>query len=622
MRSNYKDLKAVFFDEVSLVGKTMLAFVDQRLRQFTGKNEFMGGLHVIFVGDLFQLKPVKDGYVFEDLKSGFNALGGNLWADNVVMYELYEQMRQKDARVFADRLNRLREGEQTPEDIAFFQTLVIDRNNPPPEYNLFIKHLFATNKELDAHNALVYDRSNSLALLCRARDTFLAWSLTVSRRQILTKVLDSVPPKNFYGLHQTLNLRVGLMVEVVLNEDVSDGIFNGAYGHLRSVTLNENDVPSRLWVEFANERIGQQLRKRFGTVKSRVVTGAGPSIAPDEKWTAMYPVSRCHRITPMQDSEVRRVQFPVRPATACTFNRAQGSTLSIAAMDFRGMPSAGRHYVGLSRLTNPENLFLFDFAADSIRTAPQVKAEMKRMRGGFRVQLLAPNLSNAYPASFTLLAHNARSLHAHVAEVRADINFQAADIILHSETRARASDTPHHYHLDGYLCTRADAAPRAEDVVRPHHGTAIHTREALELGSHAIESVRGLDLLLQTVHTGLPGLEEFDFLSLYRSEQFASVASFCEHLTPLLERLQSRCAMIAGNFNIDLFHHSPPTLMLQKLMRKYGFRQLVCVHTHKYGALLDHIWTNLNAENFEITTGACVTYWSDHSPTWCCIQPR
>jgi hypothetical protein len=83
-------------------------------------------------------------------------------------------MRQKDARVFADRLNRLKEGEQTQKDIAFFETLVIDRNNPPPEYNVFIKHVFATNKELDAHNALVYDRSDSLALLCRARDTFLA----------------------------------------------------------------------------------------------------------------------------------------------------------------------------------------------------------------------------------------------------------------------------------------------------------------------------------------------------------------------------------------------------------------------------------------------------------------
>jgi hypothetical protein len=153
------------------------------------------------------------------------------------MYELYEQMRQRDARVFAYRLNRLREGEQTPKDIAFFETLVIDRNNPPPEYSVFIKHLFATNKELDAHNALVYDQSDSLALLCQARDTFLlARSLTVSRRQILTKVLDSVHPKNNYGLHQTLHLRVGLMVEVVINEDVSDGIFQwriwpSAVGH-------------------------------------------------------------------------------------------------------------------------------------------------------------------------------------------------------------------------------------------------------------------------------------------------------------------------------------------------------------------------------------------------------
>jgi hypothetical protein len=145
----------------------------------------------------------------------------------------------------------------------------------------------------------------------------------------LTKVLDSVHPKNVYGLHQTLNLRVGLMVsEVVLNEDVSDGIFNGAYGHLQSVTLDENDVSSRLWVEFANERIGQQLRKRFGSVKSRVVTSTGPSVAPDEKWTALYPVSRCHRITPMQDSEIRRVQFP----GSCRFPTATRSILSYTTL--------------------------------------------------------------------------------------------------------------------------------------------------------------------------------------------------------------------------------------------------------------------------------------------------
>jgi hypothetical protein len=97
-----------------------------------------------------------------------------------------------------------------------------------------------------------------------------------------------------------------------------------------------------------------------------------------------------------------------------------------------------------------------------------------------------------------------------------------------------------------------------EDVVRPHHGTAIHTREALQLGPHSIHSVQGLDLLLQTGHTSLAGLNELDVLSLYRSEKFSSIATFCEHLTPLLVRMQSRCALIAGNFEYRFTSPQPP----------------------------------------------------------------
>jgi hypothetical protein len=202
MRSNFKDLRWIIIDEIFLVGKTMLAFVDQRLRQISGCNEFMGGYHVLFVGDLFQLKPVKDGYVFQDLKSGFNALGENFWVDNIEMYELYEQMRQQNARVYADRLNRVREGDQTPEDIAFFESLKIDMNNPSADYNVFIKHLFATNVQLDA-----------LAIQCKARNAFVARNLSMERRQILLSVFEGVEPKNFFGLHKTLNLRLGLLVK-------------------------------------------------------------------------------------------------------------------------------------------------------------------------------------------------------------------------------------------------------------------------------------------------------------------------------------------------------------------------------------------------------------------------
>jgi hypothetical protein len=77
-------------------------------------------------------------------------------------------MRQREARVFAHMLNRFQEGNQTEADIEFFKNLVMNKGNPPPGYSIFVKHLFATNKALNAHNKLVYDESDSLALLCKA----------------------------------------------------------------------------------------------------------------------------------------------------------------------------------------------------------------------------------------------------------------------------------------------------------------------------------------------------------------------------------------------------------------------------------------------------------------------
>jgi hypothetical protein len=273
-------------------------------------------------------------------------------------------------------------------------------------------------------------------------------NLPVPRKELLQFLLNNVPPQKFHGLHQTLQLRVGLQVEVVLNEDGSDGIFNGAYGHLRSVTFDERNVPSRLWIEFANERIGKQPRKRFEKPREDcAVNGAGKSIKPKANWTALYLISRFQKITIQQDSEVQRVQFPVRPATACTFNRAQGTPLKVAALDFSGIASPGHHYVGLGRLTSPDNLFIIDFAASKILTSEKVKAEMARLRESKQVQLSVPNIFNEYPQVVTIIVHNGRSLHAHIPEVRADVNFKAADFILHSETRACAEDPDEFYQM-------------------------------------------------------------------------------------------------------------------------------------------------------------------------------
>lgn len=74
---------------------------------------------MIVFGDLFQLKPIFDGWIFQNYsgQNSYAVLAPSLWKENFEMYELIEIMRQKDDKQYAQMMNRLREGSQTEDDI-------------------------------------------------------------------------------------------------------------------------------------------------------------------------------------------------------------------------------------------------------------------------------------------------------------------------------------------------------------------------------------------------------------------------------------------------------------------------------------------------------------------------
>ena len=156
LRCKLGAVQLIFLHEISLIGNTMLNVqINNRLKDIKGSKEVFGGISIIALGDLFQLKPVMDSYVFKDMKnSDYGSLAPNLWQEHFAMFELDEIMRQRKSREFAQILNRLREGNHTQDDIAKLKERCISEHCM--NYLIDVPHLFIQNPKVDKFNIRVH----------------------------------------------------------------------------------------------------------------------------------------------------------------------------------------------------------------------------------------------------------------------------------------------------------------------------------------------------------------------------------------------------------------------------------------------------------------------------------
>jgi hypothetical protein len=148
------DVKLVIHEEISLSDRNMLNCINCRLQDITGnKSKPFGGIHYLTVGDVFQINAAFDQYIFLDSDDDqYGPLVPNFWRDNFVLYEMQEIMQQRDARQFAELLNRLREGNHTPEDIALLKTRLLSVLPNPSAYSPIARHFLSTHKQIDNHH--------------------------------------------------------------------------------------------------------------------------------------------------------------------------------------------------------------------------------------------------------------------------------------------------------------------------------------------------------------------------------------------------------------------------------------------------------------------------------------
>ena len=226
IRAQLKRLQVIFIDVISMVGSGMFNFLNLRLQQIMGTNTPFGALSVIAAGDLIQLKPVFDNWIFNNTNHGYGHLATNIWNEYFTLFELTEIMRQKDDKEFAELLNRLREGNHTQNDIEVLKERILKIRPGQENYPINMTHLFSTNAQVNNHNNTIYQASHTDKAQIKCIDIVVGDMSDALKKKMKEKIPDD--PSKTMGLYTVVLIAVGAKYDLTANVNVTDGMTNGA----------------------------------------------------------------------------------------------------------------------------------------------------------------------------------------------------------------------------------------------------------------------------------------------------------------------------------------------------------------------------------------------------------
>ncbi len=132
--------------------------------------------------------------------------------------------------MFAEILNRLREGKHTSSDLQKLKERCVEESNCPRE----APRLFIENAFVDNYNEKVFESLTENKYIIKAQDSVIRACSSELKEKIMRQI-PYVPLKNSKQLAHKLKLAVD-----------DDGLTNGASNVIRSIQLNDQSKPSGL----------------------------------------------------------------------------------------------------------------------------------------------------------------------------------------------------------------------------------------------------------------------------------------------------------------------------------------------------------------------------------------
>uniref|UniRef100_A0A3B5QQ24 ATP-dependent DNA helicase n=1 Tax=Xiphophorus maculatus TaxID=8083 RepID=A0A3B5QQ24_XIPMA len=592
VRAVLSNVEILIIDEISMVSKDLLAYVHWRFQQIKGNNRFMGGVSVLAVGDFFQLPPLgrsKPLCVAED-----GVL--DIWNENFQMISLTEIMRQKDDRTFAELLNRIRVKGKADSLSKDDKTLLIQAVTDSKECPMDVLHIFATNKQVDTHNAAVVTSLGVVTVDIEAED----YKRVTKTGNMIN--LGCCIAGNKRDLSNNIQAGLGFRVMIIRNLDVEDGLVNGTFGTIADIVTSTKDGKNSV------KLIGLKLDNPLAG-HTKKIQGKPDSFVYIERFEEQSSVK----------GVVRR-QFPIRLAFGCTAHKVQGMTMKSAVISLKRIFEPGMAYVALSRTTSLEGLKIIDFDESKIYADKNIRAAMESMRSAsfLHIRPLLHFQSGHQGATLTIVHHNVEGLVCHSEDMKQHHELMLADVLCLTETHLFGSSVPASCQMEGYSFfsrnRHVSYSNRVDIATKEGGGVATYCRSLLQPQERRFfNQVTDIEFNVVKVETPIRAL----IATVYRPPSY-DLGTFLRNLQNLLDGLNSmdiRPVVILGDFNEDLI--PPGKKAINELFRAKGFMQLISDATTEKRTLLDHIY--ISNPEYCIQSGVLQAYYSYHNPIYCVL---
>jgi hypothetical protein len=558
-----------------MVRPDQLYQVHQRLMEIKCCDELYGGVAVVVVGDLMQLRPVFSDFVFGipvNAKNIAYHVMQPLWPE-FHLIELTTNHRQGAHQEFAQIMSRLRYSESTEDDFLKFETRIIRPNMAIPPDAL---QIFGSNAAAGNANML-----RSFKCLDGPEIKISASKIPPSGLPNYSCKIGADGSADATPYLNVLHLKVNARVIITHNINTEDKLINGQRGTVVHIHVNNTSHKVDYIIVQPDDPNAGQLQQQKHPRESFPFHYANR--VPIFIRTHHYSIGKSER---NHAAKATVKQFPLRLAWAITCHKVQGQTVKEpqkVGVGINTLFDSNQAYVAMTRVQSMDQLFFYGYKRSKIYCHNVAKKEaLKLSQVSFNNN---PNMwFNNDPSLFRISTLTIRSLNAHIKDLQHDYTLMQSQVIALTETWVDPFEAKDKNSINGFKMI--DAAVGRGKGVRVY---ADGWSQSMTVSDANFQAVRITN--------------KVDIITIYASSSMPK-DQLVQEIKALI-RPEAHRTIIMGDFKWDALTTQTP---VTQFLTNEGFRQLVQEPTHRLGSCLDHIYFRDPAEYVQVQP----CYYSDH----------